>query len=194
MSNDIRKILNLFEARDPDIEYQEKTKEVIAKLVSHTSGKYTKIAKTLQKIELLTDELSRLKEEIKQATREDVAVLFDAEDSVKTRVVETLRFTLVLSKDPAPSETVQYAKVLKELENDLTPELYDKLQTIKKQYTTIVTKAPSLRYKDRTVTEGVGDTVASWARAIGKKLKDFIDVWGKQYDKKLDNLKKMVDM
>lgn len=91
-TDNIRKILNLFEGRNPDLEYQDAETQVIAKLRSYNSQSYTKLAQKVNRIKQLKDEVKALEEEVKQETRENITDLFDAEDAVKTRIVETMSF------------------------------------------------------------------------------------------------------
>lgn len=176
MSEQFRKLINLMEARIPDIEYHDDSKSTTAKLKSYKSQVYTKLAQKVKRIQQLESEIKSLKEEVKSSAREDVADLFDAEDAVKTRVVETLQFILTLSKDPAPTVTPKYKDILDELSNHLTPELITVLEKLKQEMVTVSQKSPSLTVKD--LEEGM------FSGLIRK-----IYNWCNSYDKKLDALK-----
>lgn len=178
-----RKLINLFESRNPDLEYSETSKEVVAVLRRYNSQSYTKLAQKVERISQLESEVKRLKEEVKTETRENIADLFDAEDAVKTRVVETVSFILTLSKDPEPTRTPKYKDILEELSNHLTPELISVLEELKNQMVTVTQKSPSLKVK--SISEGVIGSVFS-------KLKELVFKWGQRYDQKLDRLKQMV--
>lgn len=180
--NDIRNIINLLEGRRPDLEYKDSEKEVIAKLASYDSQSYTKLAQKVERIRILKEEMKRLEEEVKQETRDNIGDLFDAEDAVKTRIVETMSFILTLSKDPKATETPKYKEILNELTNHLTPELIEVLEGLKKQMVTITQKSPSLSIKP--ISEGfVGSLFA--------RMKNAVLNWGQRYDQKLDKLKQM---
>ena len=180
-----RKLINLFESRRPDLEYHNGTKEVVAVLKSYNSQSYTKLAQKVERISTLETEIKQLKEEVKAETRENISDLFDAEDAVKTRVVETVSFILTLSKDPEPTRTPKYKDILEELSNHLTPELISVLEELKKQMVTVTQKSPSLKVKP--IAEGIIGSVFA-------KLKELVFKWGQRYDQKLDQLKQQVNL
>ena len=128
-------------------------------------------------MQVLEDDIKKIKEDIKAATKQDIQSLFDAEDAIKTRVVETVSFSLVLSKDPKPSETVKYKEVLEELSKNLTPDLIAKLEELKKKYVTVTQKSASL-----TLKESIFDTLKTFFKSIVS--------WGNSFDSKLAKLKK----
>ena len=180
MKNDqFRNLINLFEARNPDITYQDNAGEVIAQLRSYNSQVYTKLAQKIERIEQLESEVKQLKDEVKQETRENIADLFAAEDAVNTRVVETISFIFTLSKDPKATEAPKYKEILTALEEHLTPELIVMLEGLKKKMVTVTQKQPSL--KIRPVAEGLSDVFA--------RLKQMVFGWAQQYDQKLNSLK-----
>jgi hypothetical protein len=188
--NEFRKLIILSEGRNPEIEYDVSAKAVTAKLKSYNSAIYTNLAKKVQKIDALEQEVKALKEEVKTEAKSHVADLFDATDAVHTRVVETISFILTLSKDPKPTETVKYAKVLEDLTTHLTPELIAVLEQLKKQYTSEAQKSPTLSVKAKSneLSEGImSDAVNKFTAFLHHVLN-----WGKKYDQKLNQLKRMV--
>jgi hypothetical protein len=214
-ANNMRGWLKLFEAAAPDyvgpkasdtVTYAaEQTKGQITKvtafLKSYDSARYTNLGRNLLKIETLTEEIKILQQETKQEARELVADLFNAEDAAVTRVVDTVGFVFHMSKDPAPTASVSYAKVLKELEEHLTPELLNVLETLKAKHTSApVQKAASLKATDKaapkteeSINEGLGDMAAKLT-GFFKKLYQDIKGWGVSYDSKLDHLKAEIGM
>lgn len=199
-SDQFRSLINLMEApytgpiSDPQVKYSSEEKKgeitkVIANLSSYQSGRYTKLGRNLNRIKWLSDKIDQLKEEVKGETREAVADLFHAEDSCRTRVVETVGFTFNLTKDPAPQKSIQYAKVLEALEGHLTPELVKVLEGLKEQFSTVIQKSPSLKATDKRMesvdlNEGIWDNIRSWSR----KFYDKVLAWGQRYDAKLAKL------
>lgn len=177
--------------------------KAIAALKSYNSAKYTKLANNILRLQELEAEVKEIKEEIKQDTRTEVMDLFeDAEDSMRTRVVDTVSFILTLSKDPKATETYKYAEIIKELTSSLTPELIAKLEELKAKYKSVVQKPPSLKLHVKTdaekatneeyISEAVTDFMKEKAKFIISKLKDYvtrIKEWGTSYDKKLADLK-----
>jgi len=182
---------------NPHISYSSESKggkitKVIANLESYESGKYTKLGRNLKRIERLEAGIKKLKEETKAQTKEMIADLFHAEDAAHTRVVDTVSFIFHLTKNPEPTTTHQYSKILEALEQHLTPELVVMLEKLKAEFSNTVTKSPSLKATDKRVgesivAEGVWDD-------IKKKVRGFMDkftAWIKGYDAKLDKLKAM---
>lgn len=188
--------------QSPDITYSaEETKGMVTKvtafLKSYQSGRYTKLGRTLKRIEWLESKIKALKEQTKQETRELVADLFHAEDAACTRVVDTVSFVFQMSKDPKATETVKYAKVIEELQEKLTPDLQNVLEELIAKHTSApVQKAASLKATDKaaqteeSINEGVGDKL----KGFFAKLKSWIDGWAARYDSQLDALKREVGM
>ena len=178
-TNQFRHYINLIESRNPDFDYQDNEQQVIAVLKSYNSQVYTKLAQKVERIDQLEAEIKMLKEEVKHETRENIADLFDAEDVVRTRVVQTMSFILTLSKDPKATVSPKYKDILEELSAHLTPELIIVLENLKKQLVTVTQKSPSLRIEP--VDEGrLGDLFA--------RFKQKIFGWANRYDQKLSML------
>ena len=180
--NDMKKYLQLFEARIPDVKYEQKTKEVIAYLQSYRSQTYTNLAKKVERLTQLEHEVKILKEEVKAEARENVAEIFDASDAIHTRVVETVSFILTLSKDPAITVTPKYKDILEALSKHLTPELIVIMEQLKKELVTETKKQPSISVKARL----------SESKANGDAFLAHVNRWASGFDLKLDALKKMV--
>jgi Zn-dependent oligopeptidase len=178
-----RKIINLVEGRDPNIEYEPRGTEVVAHLKSYNSQIYTKLATKIEKIEQLESEIKQLKEEVKQETRENIAELFDATDAVHTRVVETISVIFTLSKDPKATESPKYKDILEELSTHLTPELLTMLNGLKERMVTVTQKAPSL--KIRRVDE-------SYLSNLFHEIKLAVLNWAQRYDARLNHIKQQL--
>jgi len=171
--------------------------KVIANLKGNYSGKFTKLGRTLNRISWLSEKLDQLTAQAKQETREHIAELFHAEDAVRTRVIDTVSFTLTMTKDPTPSKTVKYAKVLEELEEHLTPDLLAIMNALVEKHSSITTKAPALIKRadkavaeegiDMDLNEGVWDGIKAFVAKFSAKIMS----WTKSYDAKLDKLKAM---
>ena len=174
------------EARLSDFSYTDEPGQASVSLKSYQSQIYTKLGQKLKRIEELEQELDELKEQVKQSTREDVAALFDVEDAVKTRVVETVSFIFTLSKDPKATVSPKYKEILETLAEQLTPELIQVLEGLKKTMVTVRQKEPSLRYKSKQTKLDEG-MFTNYLR----KLKHWVNSWGKKYDAKLNQLKSL---
>ena len=179
----IRNLLNLFESRLPDIDYQETEKEVIATLRSFDSQVYTKLAQKVEKIAILEAEVKQLKEEVKQGAREDVAALFNAEDAVKTRIIRTVSLIVQISKDPEPTKAPKYKEILAALEAHMTPELILMLENLKKTMVTVTQKEAGLKIKP--LDEG-------FVARLAQKLLQVVSTWSQSYDQKLARLEAAV--
>jgi len=212
-ATNMRSYLKLFEAAAPDyvgpkasdsISYSaEQTKGVINKvtsfLKSYDSGRYTKLGRNLLRITKLKEELKTLEAETKQDARELVADLFHAEDAACTRVVDTVGFVFHMSKDPEAVGSVSYAKVLKELETHLTPELISVMEGLKAKHTSApVQKAASLKATDKsepvTAEESLQEGISDKLKGFFGKVFQEIKAWGVSYDSKLDALKAEIGM
>jgi len=182
-TQNLRNLINLFEARSPELEYSEPSEtEVIAHLKSYNSQVYTKLAQKVERISVLEEEIKQLKEQVKQETRDNITDLFDAEDAARTRVVDTISFIMTLSKDPKATQAPKYKEILEALTEHLTPELIVVLEGLKQSMVTVTQKAPALRIRQKDLDEGIAAT-------IGEKAKNLINRWGMNYDKKLTQLK-----
>lgn len=208
MSN-MREFMKLMEAEyeggpviHPDVRYSHEEKKgqinkVIATLSSYKSAEYTKLGRKFNRIKELSDEIDKLKEEVKADTKVYIADMFNAEDECRTRVIETVGFTFELTKVPEPSKTVQYSKVLDALAEHLTPELIAVMESLKNQFSNTVQKSPGLKATDKSVkkeslelNEGFWDNLRAYARKFLTK----ITAWGKSYDRKLDALRAEVGL
>ena len=187
LRNIINKLTILTESREdhPEATYTNEKTKVIAELRSHKSAVYTKLADRLESIERMEEQIKEYKLEMKAMTREHVADLFDAEDAVKTRVVDTVSFIITLSKTPAPTTSYQYAKVMAELANHLTPELLIVLNDLKEKFKSESQREPSISVSRKEVKEGVGDKLQHYFA----KFKHFILRWAHGYDRRLQALK-----
>lgn len=165
--------------------------KVVATLKSYDSGRYTRLGRNLRRIERLEDRIKALKEQTKQESRELIAGLFNAEDAVLTRVVETVSFVFQMTKDPAETTTVKYASVLKELQEHLTPELLSIMETLVAKHSSVVQKAPALKAidKDENTSESLSEGIGDKLRTFFQKVLDKVLSWGKSYDSRLNRLK-----
>lgn len=182
-------ILEAGRLTDPSVDYEDLGDRVVAQLKSYESATYTRLANRVEEISRLEAEIKAAKAEVKSMTRQHVADLFAAEDAVKTRVVDTVSFIMTLSKDPKPTETVQYAKVVEALTEHLTPELIKVLEQLKKQFKTVTQKEPSLRI---TRKEDLAEAIISKLGEYLRRFLAWVTSWGQRYDAKLDALRRMV--
>lgn len=192
MSEDIKKILQrLDESRisDPNVSYEDMEDKVIARLSSYNSKSYTHLAKRIEQIKVMEAEMKKYKDEVKSMVRENIADLFNAEDAVKTRVVDTVSFIMSITKDPAPTESYKYAQIINDLSEQLTPELLKVLNDLKTKYKTITQKEAALKVQPKeSISESLNESLASYF----KQFFAFITRWCSSYDAKLSALKQQV--
>ena len=170
-------------SRDP------KANKAIINLRGRDSEKYTKLANRIEQLQELETEIKDIKKAIKSETKELIGDLFEAEDTVFTRVVETVSVVFTMSKDPKPTESVSYAKVLTALTEHLTPELIEKLEELKKAYTSTSQREPSLSIK-REFVDNSQQQLLNYCYTI----KQNFQYWAQAYDRKLNQIKQMLPM
>lgn len=203
-------MLELAEARDPELTYREeykskKTKDklerIIVELNGHKSGKYTKMAgrylRMKDAIELIKKKMEDLNAGLKDSMVEE---FFDATDQALTRVAETAQFSLLLSKqeDRPDKQIVDKDAIIKALEALVAEELQPKIEEIKKQFTKLEKQDPApaaLRISKKKpekvdkLEEGViGDKWEKF-KSLLKRFTDSLKSWNKDYDNKLKALK-----
>lgn len=172
---------------DTDVTYEDLADKVVAQLKSYNSATYTRLANRVEKLTQLEAEIKAIKSEVKTLVKENIADLFAADDAVKTRVVDTVSFIMTLSKDPKPTESYQYAKIVEALTEHLTPELMMVLEDIKQKFKTVTQKEPSLKIQKKDLTESVVAKFKDYFR----KFRRFIENWARNYDSKLLDLKRI---
>lgn len=151
----------LNESRNPDISYKEtkvkgEVTKVLVELNSKKSEKFTKLINRYGQLKRAIETLTERQELENEKIKNEVADLFDAEDEVLTKVVETVTATLTLSKKQVTIATkVDYDKVLATI-TEMVPELEDEIKKIVAGFTTVTKslKSPALRVTP-TKTEGV---------------------------------------
>ncbi len=171
------------EARQPDkFDYTDQPGKVSVDLTGDASGAVTRLTQNYKKIEILEEQLKELKEQKKSDLKATVADYFDEVDSALTRVVRLKSaIEITISKDPKQAETVAWKSVVEELANHLSPELIEVMETIKKTHTSIgAAKDPSIKVRELTEDsdENLGKTV--------------FNSWLKSFDKRLNNIKRML--
>lgn len=178
MIDDIKNFLNIVEAAGvPGVKrYDRDETKITAQIDSKLGPKFDRLVKDLEKVDTLKKQVKELQDQTKTQTRQDIAFLFDVEDAVFTRVIETKNVILEISKDPKPTESPQYKKILEALEKHLTPDLIEVLEKLKKEHLTVVQKDPAVKYKFK---EDVSDELDL------DPVKDWLDT----YDRKLDVIK-----
>ena len=192
-------VRELFEARNPKLTYTEKhIKKVLDRVTVELTGSESGVMSRLTTRYSRLDKAAKLMQEKRNQLNEDmkqvVESLFDAEDEVLTRVVDTVSYTITLSKaekaeSKAPKKSIDYAAIVKEL-GEMIPELQAKIEEITEKYTEVV--QPKDTPVKLIVKSKLDEGLTAFARGLVKSFKEMlksIKSWGKGYDKRLNSLK-----
>lgn len=200
----------LSEARitgDPEVKYKEKRinvkttndlDKVIAELSGRKSAVFTTLANRYAKADRFAKKAKQIKDKLNERAKKKIEPLFDVEDEVLTRVVDTAALTLTLSKatpeKTTTDEFIDYEGLLEELA-EMMPELTDKLEMLLDKYTEVEVKTSAavpprlmspklkdIKTESTVVNEGFMDTVKRLGAWIMRKLA--------RYDRKLASIKK----
>ena len=190
------KIEDLFEARQPQFKYTEKRvkgalQKVILELEGNDSGAMTRLAKRYERLDKTAKLLKEKRDELNAAVKEVGDRIFDAEDALSTRIIETVTYTVMLTaaekaEHKQPTKKVDYESAFAALAR-LVPQLEEKTKEILEMYTELIPPKDTptaLKVKPK-VNEGLWSKVKETWNAFMKKIKD----WGRSYDQELAALK-----
>ncbi|MCH8232406.1 MAG: hypothetical protein IIB82_07160, partial [Bacteroidetes bacterium] len=142
--------------------------KVIANLTKQKSSAATKLATRYKQIDSAQKKITEQRNTLNLEMTEYVSSLFDAEDAIYTRVVDTASMILTLSKAQKGTKvSVNFEKILEEILK-IVPELTSQVDSLLKKYTVIkeFEKKAALR-TPKLKGEGVLDKII-------KKFKDFM--------------------
>lgn len=183
--------------RRPDLKYIEKkakdqVERVIVELNGNESGALSRLAARYVRLDQAIKVMGEKKGELNAKIKGEVEDLFAAEDVVLTRVIETVSFTMTVSKRARTADKVQvdYEAIAMELAALIPAELQARVDEITALYTKIIPqadKSPALSVKAK-VAEGLGDMFTRVTKSIGSFVKK-ISAWAVKFDKQLASLK-----
>jgi len=185
----------LMEVRKPDVDYNEEfVEDQLDKVVAVLEGKQgsytTALAREYDQVNSEYKELKEERKELRGDLLEHAESLFDAEDEVATRIIETVGLTLQLDK-PVSYEREDFDKegFLKEL-MDLVPELDEQIEELIEKYTEVkqIERSSRVRVKE----EGMKDKVQKAWDKVSNLLYGFwqkIRRWGQSYDRRLEKIR-----
>jgi len=187
--------------RRTDLTYIEKKVKdqldrVIVELNGSESGSLSRLASRYVRLDQAIKVMGKKKDELNAKIKGEVEDLFAAEDIVLTRVIDTVSFTMTVSKKSKSPDKVQvdYESIAKELAKLIPEDLQSKVEEITDAYTKIIPqadKSPALSVKAK-VTEGVvGDAINKITAIIGKLIKK-VTAWATKFDVRLGALEKLV--
>jgi predicted nucleic acid-binding Zn-ribbon protein len=207
------KIVELFEARDKDLTYREERfrsgrlkgqiQKVILALEGNNSGAMTRLANRYHRLDRSAKLLKEKRDELNAQIKGIGDRVFDAEDALVTRVIETITCTVMLTagekaETKQPTQKVDYESAWKELLK-MVPELTEQMDELRER---LVAEAAKIEKKHTetippkdtptalkvtraaSLEEGIMSTLASWYKGF--------TTWLKSYDKRLAKLKAMV--
>lgn len=187
--------LNLLEDRREDVTYQEefvedRLDEVVAVLEGRQGSYATRLVREYKETHQKYKEVKEKRGELRDEVLEYFGELFDAEDEIATRIVETAGATLQLDKPSSYTrEKFDEEGFMEEL-LELVPELEDKLMQLKDKYTDVqkVQRSSRVRVKRESIT---GKLRKAW-KVVKEMVSNFVSGimnWSRSYDKRLDQLK-----
>lgn len=189
----------LSEARKPGITYtiketKKKVERVTAVLEGTESAAMSKLAKRYIRLEQSLKAAQEKRDELNERLKNEVSGLFEPEEAVLTRVVETVSFSLTMAKEiekrVPESVKYDYEKIALELAKLIPAELQSKVDEITKMYSTITPASVKPGVKKLSVSpleEGMLNTIKKIAAAISDMAKKF-KRWATNFDSSLGNL------
>jgi prefoldin subunit 5 len=162
--------------------------KVILSLEGNDSGAVTRLAKRYDRLDKSAKAIKDKRDELNTNMKMLGDSLFDAEDALVTRIVETASYTVMLSAsekgaDKPRKAVVDYEAAYKELAA-LVPELTEQAKVILAKYTEMMQQKDTpmaLKVKSK-LSEGLVEV----AKRAWKAFVATVTSWGKDYDKKLD--------
>lgn len=193
------KVKDLFEARQADLEYKESRikgalKKVTLALQGSNSGAMTRLTKRYERLDKTAKLLKEKRDELNAQIKDVGDRVFDAEDALVTRVIETVTYTVMLTaaekaETKEPTKKVDYEAAFHELAK-LVPELDEAAKKLLAKYTELIPAKDTpvgLRVKAKEpVDEALGSKLKGW----WKSLTEWFGSWTKSYDEKLAAIKK----
>ena len=212
MTHEFRKLMNLFENENPDVEYEyvgdTKSKtlsgdfsKVIAKLSGPTSAKFTKIGNKFKELYDLEKDIEKLKAESTEEARQAMEQLFDSEQAVLTRIAETKSVIMQIAKDTQPKQKrvkdFDLEGFVRDAYDLLGKELYWPLRDIRKAHEKI-SIAVSAGKKGTFKVTPKKDVKEDVGMGQVDKLVDVVtqmtDLRMQSADRKIDNLKSYTNL
>jgi len=190
--------------RRADLTYTEKRVKneldrVTVELSGSESGVLTKLSGRYDRLDKAIKLMGEKKNELNADIKSRVEELFSAEDVVLTRVIETVSFTMTVSKRLKKADdkkVVDYEAIATELAKLIPEELQAKVEEITLAYTKLIpqeVKSPGLSVKAK-VNEGLFTDLKAGVVSMVKRVIKSITSWAIKYDKKLLALKKMAQV
>lgn len=178
-------------------EYKTNDNDEVVQVVRYLKGtlsdKAEKLALQFDAVNKKKKELEAKENALKEELKPFIADLFSAQDKVYTRVAETAKLLLQLSKE-STKENFNKKSFLDKIYAEF-PKLSKQFDALIKECTDIVDVSPSIKVtpKKENIKEGIGNTIKSVYDKVKEQVKKFVDginVFLNDYDKKLAEWKK----
>ena len=191
----VQELLN--EARVKGWPYQEKRhaktgelQKVILELSGSDSAAMTRLAKRYMRLDASMKKAQDMRNELNATAKAMGDQLFDANDVVVTRIIETVQYTLQLTaaqkaEHKEPKKSINYEAAFKALAA-LVPELEEQAKALIEAHTELVPPKDTPTALKVSVKEGLWDGITKVLKQFTRKMMD----WAKGYDKKLADIKK----
>lgn len=207
--NEMRKLINLLEARmtdNPDVSYdlegETKAKtlsgefsKITATVTGPSSAQFTRLANKFKKIDEFNKEIKQLRDTANAEAKQHIEELFDAEDAVLTRYIDTVSLAITMAKDTPEreeeDEVFEAEDFLEELYEMVDDNLVPMIQQLKEKHTKIENTVVSGRKGTLKVKtkEAAGAVDYSKLEQLADTLGEIVDIKMSQYDQKLQQLK-----
>lgn len=207
-TQNMRSLIMIVEGRDtdnPDVAYTlagttkaktaaEEFTKITAKISGRTSEFFTKLAKKFMEIDMLNKQIGILRDEANEEAKTAIEGLFDAEDEIYTRYVDTVSLSITMSKaieqSTSQTSTLNVDGFLEDLMILVDGDLRPAVEKLLANHTKVANKV-RVAQKGRVSVklpiveaDGVMDLVAQFVSKFTGKIMKFVS----GYDRKLDNI------
>jgi hypothetical protein len=212
-TTNMRTLINLFEDREinnPDVSYElagttkaKTAAEEFSKITAYISGRtsewFTKLAKKFKQIDDLNKQMNELRNEANQEAKDALGDLFNAEDEIYTRYVDTVSLSITMSKaieaKTTTTETLFIDDFLADLMKLVDTDLLPAVTALVTQHTKITTRTSAAQQGRVTVNlpkpeptaetalneDGMREKIANFVAKFSAKIMKF----NSRYDDKL---------
>ena len=211
-AQDMRSLMMIAEGRqndNPDVSYElsgttkkNTLAKIYTKIAASVSGrlseKYTKLALKFQEIDVLTTQLGELRAVANEEAKDTIETLFDAEDAMYTRYIDTVSLAITMSKDQEATSVETSDLNVNAFLDDLMTLVGDDLQPavtkLLEQHTKVTAKLRAAQrgrvsvklptpVQEGELTEGdMTDKIANYAAKFANKVMSYLG----RYDTKLN--------
>jgi len=191
------KVQDLFEERQSGWSYVEKRvkgalQKVTVALQGNDSGAMTRLTKRYERLDKSAKLLKEKRDQLNAQIKDIGDRVFDAEDALATRIIETIQYTIMLTaaekaETKSPTKKIDYEAAFHELAK-LVPELTKAADEIREKYTELIPAKDTptaLKVKSK-----VEESLAQIVQSTMTKFVTWIKSWGADYDTKLNAIKK----